>query len=153
MASLSPIYALLWGVVALIIFKIVNMLITRQRRAIKSRELGCKPAPIYPSGILGISGVRELMKHAKTLRIPTHILERREFMCEREGRSVNTWTFTILGTSGHFTVDPKNVQAILATQFKDFGLGDTRINNFHPLLGDGIVSVIHHLACKRRESL
>jgi hypothetical protein len=46
-----------------------------------------------------------------------------------------------------FTVDPKNVQTILATQFKDFGLGDARNNNFKPLLGHGIVSydAIGHL--------
>lgn len=45
---------------------------------------------------------------------------------------------TLLGKDGFFTIEPKNIQAILATQFKDFGLGDARNNNFKPLLGRGI---------------
>jgi len=36
------------------------------------------------------------------------------------------------------TVDPKNIQAVLATQFHDFSLGQTRRGNFFPLLGNGI---------------
>lgn len=140
MVSVNPFYALGWGLAALLFFKITTVLINRQRRAVKARELGCKPAPVYPSDILGISGVRELLHHAKLMRIPTHVSERRDLMGKQEGRDVNTWTFTILGSWGHFTCDPKNIQAILATQFKDFGLGDVRIGNFHPLLGDGIVS-------------
>ncbi|GAB7349065.1 hypothetical protein MBLNU459_g8025t2 [Dothideomycetes sp. NU459] len=59
-------------------------------------------------------------------------------MSKREGRNVNTWAFTVFGKRGHLTVDPKNIQAVLATQFKDFGLGQTRCNNFSPLLGHGI---------------
>ena len=34
--------------------------------------------------------------------------------------------------------DEKNIQAILATQFKDFDIGPKRRNNFMPLLGNGI---------------
>lgn len=36
------------------------------------------------------------------------------------------------------TVDPKNIQALLATQFNDFEIGPTRRGNFFPLLGNGI---------------
>ena len=46
----------------------------------------------------------------------------------------------IFGSPTTFTIDPKNIQAVLATQFKDFGLGDMRNGNFNPLLGHGIVS-------------
>jgi hypothetical protein len=42
------------------------------------------------------------------------------------------------------TIDPKNIQAILAVQFKEFGLGEGRNGNFNPLLGHGIVSIRHH---------
>jgi hypothetical protein len=38
----------------------------------------------------------------------------------------------------------ENVQAVLATQFKDFELGSVRQISMHPLLGTGIVS--HMLA-------
>lgn len=35
------------------------------------------------------------------------------------------------------TIDPENVKAVLATNFKDFGLGQ-RQRAFGPLLGQGI---------------
>ncbi|CZT17218.1 related to cytochrome P450 family protein [Ramularia collo-cygni] len=42
------------------------------------------------------------------------------------------------GTTSLLTVEPANVQAMLATQFKDFELGAMRINQFYPLLGSSI---------------
>jgi hypothetical protein len=35
------------------------------------------------------------------------------------------------------TIDPENVKALLATNFKDFGLGQ-RLDALGPLLGEGI---------------
>jgi len=46
----------------------------------------------------------------------------------------------IFGNPMTFTIEPENIQAILAKQFKEFGLGETRNANFNPLLGHGIVS-------------
>jgi hypothetical protein len=43
-----------------------------------------------------------------------------------------------MGTDMYATVDPKNIQAILATQFNDFSLGPSRRGSFWPLLGNGI---------------
>lgn len=43
----------------------------------------------------------------------------------------------LLGTRAINTIDPENIEAILSTQFKDFGLG-AREQNFRPLLGRGI---------------
>ena len=40
-----------------------------------------------------------------------------------------------------FTVEPKNIQTILALKFQDFGIGDTRQGALRPFLGDGIFSV------------
>ncbi|KAL8740842.1 MAG: hypothetical protein Q9190_006493 [Brigantiaea leucoxantha] len=42
-----------------------------------------------------------------------------------------------LGTRAFGTIDPRNLEAMLSTQFKDFGFGPRR-NIFFPLLGDGI---------------
>lgn len=36
------------------------------------------------------------------------------------------------------TIEPANVQALLATQFKDFGTGSRRYNCFSPVLGHSI---------------
>lgn len=41
--------------------------------------------------------------------------------------------------TGYFTSDPKNIQAILATQFQDFDLGAVRAKIMGEVLGDGIV--------------
>ncbi|KAK4507062.1 hypothetical protein PRZ48_000796 [Zasmidium cellare] len=38
------------------------------------------------------------------------------------------------------TIESANIQAMLATQFKDFGMGRMRINQFYPILGNSIFS-------------
>jgi len=53
----------------------------------------------------------------------------------------NTYEVSMLGMTTIQTTEPRNVQAILATQFKEFGLGPTRYGSFHPLLGDGIFTL------------
>lgn len=49
----------------------------------------------------------------------------------------STITAYLLGMTITNTMDPENIKAILATNFKDFGLG-TRLLAFGPLLGSGI---------------
>lgn len=46
----------------------------------------------------------------------------------------------VSGTAEMYTIDPVNIQAILATNFKDFKLGERRIREFKPLLGDSILN-------------
>lgn len=58
----------------------------------------------------------------------------------RPKMKANVYAQNVLGSPAIFTVEPKNIQTILATQFKDFGLGEVRNNSFYPLLGWGIVS-------------
>ncbi|TGO18736.1 hypothetical protein BTUL_0008g01210 [Botrytis tulipae] len=55
-----------------------------------------------------------------------------------------TFKYSIMNTSSLFTVDPKNVKAILATQFDDFDLGPMRIGAFWPMLGKGIFTQDGH---------
>ncbi|THC92955.1 hypothetical protein EYZ11_007573 [Aspergillus tanneri] len=52
----------------------------------------------------------------------------------------STWYQNVLGYWHHVTNDPKNVQAILATQFNDFELGPVRKGSVAPFLGTGIFS-------------
>lgn len=49
-----------------------------------------------------------------------------------------TFKASMAGRNAVFTVEPKNVQTILALKFKDFELGSMRINSMSPLLGHGI---------------
>ncbi|KAF3801268.1 Cytochrome P450 52A5 [Colletotrichum gloeosporioides] len=55
--------------------------------------------------------------------------------------AANGATFTQPGFFGPrevYTVDPLNIQALLATKFQDFDLGERRIAQFSPLLGRSI---------------
>ncbi|PVI06909.1 cytochrome P450 52A12 [Periconia macrospinosa] len=61
-----------------------------------------------------------------------------EKIWEKEGRVIPTMSEKIAGMPLVITVDPKNVQAVLATKFKDFGLGEFRFKSFYPMLGSGI---------------
>lgn len=89
------------------------------------------------------------MAAQKAGRFPAYLREREEVLSESQNRPVHTMRLSILGNEAHFTSDPKNIQALLATQFKDFGLGSARIGNFGPLMGDGIVGFHCHFVLLR----
>ncbi|KFY69662.1 hypothetical protein V496_00068 [Pseudogymnoascus sp. VKM F-4515 (FW-2607)] len=65
-----------------------------------------------------------------------------EFPVELERRNAqvgaNTYLYSTMGSTNILTVDPENIKAILATQFKYFDIGPKRRGNFMPLLGNGI---------------
>ena len=131
----------LWAIAAYIIFLALNAIVTRRRRATLAHKLGCKPPPAWNVGDpFGIKEVRAMLAADNTKRLPPYAVSRLEDISKREGRVVSTMAVTQAFETQFFTSDPKNIQALLATQFKDFGLGQTRINNFEPLLGLGIVS-------------
>ncbi|EQL01406.1 cytochrome P450 52A12 [Ophiocordyceps sinensis CO18] len=122
----------------------VTLVYTRIRSALhhaaRAREMGCKPAVwgVYhePTGLLGVfHGIQASLKH----RFPDFIEEQMDALQRRVGRRVGTVIMrTPFFKNTIFTLDPKNIQAMLATQFKDFQLGVNRTGNFRPLLGNGI---------------
>jgi len=125
-----------------VVYQIASTLVSNRRHAARAREFDCKMPPRVPCpDPFGISNIRRLLKSDREKRMPEYLIEKTENVSRLEGRNVSTMVQTLLGKDGFFTVEPKNIQAILATQFKDFGLGDARNNNFKPLLGRGIVSL------------
>ncbi|KAK5138660.1 hypothetical protein LTR04_004310, partial [Oleoguttula sp. CCFEE 6159] len=103
--------------------------------------LGCKSSPALPLpalDVLGITNLRRLLKADREKRFPDMLVERQEEMSAAKGRVVSTFRFKVLGKEDHFTSEPKNIQAVLAHQFNEFCLGETRRNNMAPLLGTGI---------------
>jgi len=60
-----------------------------------------------------------------------------QFFLELIEKTGTTFEQCLLAERGIDTIDPANVEAVLSTQFKDFGLGDRRAC-FFPLLGEGI---------------
>lgn len=102
--------------------------------ALRARRMGCKPAFVRPSKIpFGIDILKRYMDMSRE-----QILQNDDLILYEELGRRSTWNQNILGTWFHVTVDPKNVQAMLATQFKDFELGPLRRNLFNPVIGKGI---------------
>ena len=123
----------LWAVVAWFIFRRIESWITSRRHAREAERLGCKPPPSKRNRLpLGIDFVREALQSDRDKVFPDFM----HTVYKRMGST--TFQHHIMGGTGFSTNDPKNIQALLATQFKDFGLGSRRQGMLAPLLGIGI---------------
>jgi hypothetical protein len=123
-AALTGVYVLHW----------IYQYIAHARRA---RSWGCKPAATrpyrYPFAIDILQRYTKADRENNTQNDDLAIYE--EMGCR------SSWQQQILGNWHHATNDPKNIQAMLATQFKDFELGPIRRGSFAPLTGDGIFTL------------
>ncbi|KAK5215519.1 hypothetical protein LTR96_011283 [Exophiala xenobiotica] len=100
----------------------------------RARQLGCKPAFVRPSRLpFGIDTMLRYMRSTEAQNQQNDDLVLYDELGQRP-----TWYQNILGSWHHVTADPKNVQAILATQFNDFELGPLRFGMFGPFIGKGI---------------
>lgn len=132
----------LWAGVSFILYKIAAHFISERHHRNAAKRLGCEPAYQFNEfDIQGIRNVSRIIAADKKFRVPDYLKIRVDLACATEGKNITTIDQKVLGMRSTFTVDPKNVQAVLATQFKDFGLGERRNGNFSPLLGQGIVSI------------
>lgn len=95
----------------------------------------------------GLDMVRAGLEADKDQRTPEFVTDRFSAM----GR--NTFGVRILGTSNLITAEPKNVQAILATQFHDFAMGRARKTNLKIVLGRSIFAVDGKAWASSREAL
>jgi hypothetical protein len=120
---------------ASVVYYVVTSILSRRYHARMARELGCQPAWERPyRWPLGVDLVNEVMTADKNHVVPNYFLS---VYNEKVGKR-STWTQNMLGSYGYITSDPKNIQALLATQFQDFELGEARRGNFFPMLGNGI---------------
>lgn len=104
-----------------------------RRHARKARELGCQPPFVRPHRLpFGLDLLRQIIRADKEQVVPQYFLE----LYHALGKP--TWVQNQIGTMFYITTDPKNIQALLATQFNDFEIGPMRRGNFFPLLGNGI---------------
>ncbi|EUC49786.1 hypothetical protein COCMIDRAFT_32802 [Bipolaris oryzae ATCC 44560] len=134
--------------ISLLLCIINATLIKPLRYFIKARRLGCGPVPFeltrWP---LGIDLVRRGLQADREQRIPDFVTARFESM----GRY--TWGMSLLGTSNFITAEPRNVQAILATQFGDFIMGTARRTNLKTALGRSIFAVDGKAWHRSREAM
>ena len=126
------------GVAALFtIYSVVGHL----RQATKAKSLGCEPAPLFrPWDVFGVQNFKIEMNGMKTNRLSYAFLNRRKEMSAKVGRDCKTFRiYYPPGETWYYTFDPKNLQAVLATQFQEFQQPAARVGAFEPLLGLGIV--------------
>ncbi|KAI3552264.1 cytochrome P450 [Colletotrichum filicis] len=134
---------------------IVHLLLTLHHNishARRARTLSCHPAPLEPSKWpLGLDIVLASLRADREQRTPDHVAARFAAL-SRNGDSNNsnlkpntntnggvyTFRMSLLGTTNVVTADPRNIQALLATQFRDFGMGLARSTNLKTVLGRSI---------------
>ena len=118
---------------ALLLFRVVQSLVSSRYHARRAAELGCKPAVQRSSRLpFGLDMVHRTLKADRENVLPNVLLDIYNEL------GVGTFEQKFLGTRNFVTYEPKNIQAILATQFEDFEIGSARRNNFFPLFGNGI---------------
>lgn len=102
--------------------------------ASRAKKLGCQPAIERPHRLpLGIDIIQRTAK-----AINNHVSQSDDVLVYEELGKPATWRQNMFGTKVLVTVDPANIQAMLATKFKDFELGHTRRGSYAPFIGDGI---------------
>lgn len=124
---------------AALALRAVWYLLTTWHHARNADKNGCGAIPTYPSDYFGIKNLRQAIDADKEKLLPRMWERRMREMQDIHGRYVTTFRINFLFSQSIFTVEPRNIQAMLATQFKDFELGYRRREVLHPLLGTGIV--------------
>lgn len=117
-----------------LIYYVISTIVSNRRHAQKAEQLGCLPTTRRPHKLpFGIDLVRKIAAADKENNVPGYLLT-----TARDEVGANTWIQQQLGTELYATAEPKNIQALLATQFNDFEIGSQRRGAFFPMLGNGI---------------
>lgn len=101
-----------------------------RRHQRQAREWGCQPAPRERGTWYGVTIVKEFIQALQEERAPQYLIEWQE-------RNPKTYVTRFFDTDVFQTCEPANIQALLATQFEDFGLG-YRLQSWSPMFGKGI---------------
>lgn len=126
---------LAFPVLGLVLYTLISSIVTNVKRSRKAKQLGCGEAPILPSpDPLGIVNLYWFLKTGQEGWFFDYIRGRVEKMATEGGKHIPTIIQNQVFRNRFFmTWEPKNIQALLATQFKDFALGPVRHGIFSPL--------------------
>lgn len=116
----------------LLAFLLVNKFVSVLENYRFAKAHGCQPPPRLPQPerIIGYNNFKEQKAWSKAkLLLPAGL--------QRFRSLGNTFSLIALGRKIVVTAEPENVKAILATNFKDFGIGG-RYKAMGALLGRGI---------------
>lgn len=119
----------------------VYCVFTTVRQSAKAKSFGCQAAPLFrPWDVLGVQNFKIEMNGWKTHSLSHAFSNRKKEMSAKTGRDCKTFRIKYPpGETWYYTFDPKNLQAVLATQFQDFQQAAARVGALEPLLGLGIV--------------
>lgn len=119
----------------------IYCIVAHLRQAAKAKAFGCQTAPLFrPWDVLGVQTLKSELNGMKTNRLSYAFSDRKKEMSAKTGRDCKTFRIKYPpGETWFYTFDPKNLQAVLATQFHDFQQPAARVGAFEPLLGLGIV--------------
>ncbi|KAL2880532.1 alanine transaminase alt2 [Colletotrichum sp. CLE4] len=145
-----PLYTLI--PILLLLHHLLRTLYRTISHAKHARNLSCRPAPLEPSKYpLGLDIVLASLRADREQRTPDHVAARFEALRHNGNKNKNnsssgggggggvyTFRMSLLGTTNLVTADPRNIQALLATQFHDFGMGLARSTNLKTVLGRSI---------------
>lgn len=121
------------GLIILTVSAVIYYSVEYARLSLRAKALGCgSPNRSWNKLPFGIDFLWTMMKADREFRVPQKLLG-----VFRNAKHA-TFIHQSAGSDVIVTSDPKNVQAILALQFKDFCLGAKRRQNFYPMLGNGI---------------
>lgn len=124
-----------FGLICLIVYKIISVRLNRSRYERDSVFRGCRPAPTLRSNnLLGTSRLKESIRATKEDRGPQYVISAMNDL----GVDIHTVRVPILDYELLVTRDPENVRALLSTLSNDYDISATRSNAFMPLLGEGI---------------
>lgn len=113
-----PLYILLLAVP--ISIHLLKLLCKNVSHAHRARQRGCLPAPFEPFKLpFGIDTLLASLRADRDQRTPDHVANRFAAL------GVYTFRMAILGTTNLVAAEPRNIQAILATQLNDFDMGTT----------------------------
>ena len=110
------------------------MIVSRSiRRRNINRRVGCKAPERFPhkDPFFGTDGIRDALQAGKEKRFLPRIWRQYE-------EFGNTFSSRFLTYPVINTIEPENIKAVLATNFKDYCIGSRRKNSFFPLLGKSI---------------
>lgn len=129
-----------WVAFSLFFYFIANRIYKSHVYSAKLRKFECQdpvPKEIISRWPFGLDIVKSALEADRKKLYPV-LLQRN---VERFG---TTWKYTPMNTPCVFTADPKNIKAVLATQFEDFDLGPMRRGASWPMLGNGIFTQDGH---------
>jgi hypothetical protein len=132
---------LLFLPLAVAVILIIHLTVTQVKQTAKAKSLGCQPAPLFrPWDVLGVQNFKIELNGMKTNRLSYAFLDRKNEISAKIGRDCKTFRIKYPpGETWFYTFDPKNLQAVLATQFQDFQQPGPKVGALQALLGPGIV--------------